>query len=212
MKRARICTGSRSVVPTPGLSSMRAAIRLGPPSLSAAANSRSNSSSSAAQALLAMPAAARDGDEVGSRRARRRLAAGDLVDAVVPHHDGQVLRRPHGDGRQAAELHQQRAVAFQRDDVAFGLRDGDAERDRDRQPHAAEHVEILRPLAARPQIEIGVADAADDGFLVLELRDQPLGQLEAVHHLGVVRASGALRIDGGAHERTLCRRSTAATG
>ena len=74
------------------------------------------------------------------------------------------------------------------------LRDGDAERDRDRQPHAAEHVEILRPLAARPQIEIGVADAADHRFLVLELRDQPLGQFEAVHHLGVVRASGALRI------------------
>src|SRR5579885_2229116 len=58
MKRARICTGSRSVVPTPGLSSMRAAIRLGPPSLSAAANSRSNSSSSAAHALFPMPAPA----------------------------------------------------------------------------------------------------------------------------------------------------------
>ena len=68
------------------------------------------------------------------------------------------------------------------------LRDGDAERDRHRQPHAAEHVEVLRPLAGRPQIEIGVADAADHRFLVLELADQPLGQLEAVHHLGVVRA------------------------
>ena len=73
MKRSRICTGSRSVVPTPGLSSMRAAIRLGPPSVSAAPTSRSKSSSSAAQALLAMPAAARDRDQIGGRRARGRL-------------------------------------------------------------------------------------------------------------------------------------------
>src|SRR6185437_3604406 len=138
--------------------------------------------------------AARDGDQVGTRRARRRLAAGNLIDAVVPDHDGQVGRRPHGDGRQTAELHQQRAVAFQRYHVPLRLRDGDAERDRDRQSHAAEHIEILRPLAARPQIEIGVADAADHRFLVLELCGQTLGQFKAVHDLGVMRAPGALRI------------------
>ena len=136
MKRARICTGSRSVVPTPGLLSMRTAISLGPP-LSAAANSRSKSSSSAAQAAIGDAGAARDGDEIGNRGARGRLAAGDLIEAVVPHHHGEILRRLHGDGGQAAELHQQRAVALERDHVALRLRDGDAQGDRDRQAHAA---------------------------------------------------------------------------
>src|SRR5262249_10849991 len=95
----------------------------------------------------------------------------------------------------AAELHQQRAVAFERNDVPARLRDGDAERDRNGKPHAAEHVEILRTLAARPQVEVGVADAADDRFLALELAYQALRQVEAVHHLGIMRAdrSGWLR-------------------
>jgi hypothetical protein len=56
MKRSRICTGSRSVVATAGLLSMRAAIRLGPSPFSADDARRSKSASSAAQALLAMPA------------------------------------------------------------------------------------------------------------------------------------------------------------
>src|SRR5450759_3120600 len=36
------------------------------------------------------PWAARDGDQVGGRSARRRLPAGDLVDAVVPHHHREI--------------------------------------------------------------------------------------------------------------------------
>ena len=191
MKRSRICTGSRSVVPTAGLLSMRAAIRLGPPPLSAAATRRSKSSSSAAQALLAIPAPRAMATRSAVAALARRLRAGDLVDAVVPHHDREILRRPLGDGGEAAELHQQRAVAFERDHMPLRLRDGDAERDRDGETHAAEHVEILRALAARPQIEIGVADAADHRFVALELADQPLGQVEAVHHLGVVGADGS---------------------
>src|SRR6185312_4640691 len=122
--------------------------------------------------------------------ARGRLPAGDLVETVVPHQNGEIFLLEHADGGETAELHQQRAVAFERDDMTLGLRDRDAERDRDREPHAAQHVEILRPVAARPQVEIGVADAADDGFVALELTDEALGQLEAVHDFRVVRAGG----------------------
>src|SRR5207244_8013711 len=75
--------------------------------------------------------------------------------------------------------------------------------------HAAEHVEILRPVAGGPEIEIGVADAADDGFLVLQFGDEARGEIETIHHLGVAGR--------GVHGRALtcrryCRRSTAATG
>jgi hypothetical protein len=35
-----------------------------------------------------------------------------------------------------------------------------------------EHVKILRAMAGRPQVEIGIADAADHGFLVLQLGEQ----------------------------------------
>src|SRR5204863_9985784 len=44
---------------------------------------------------------------------------------------------------------------------------------------------VLRPVAGRPEIEIGVADTADHGFLVLQFCQQPRGEIEAVHHLGV---------------------------
>ena len=84
---------------------------------------------------------------------------------------------------EAAEPHQDRAVAFERDHAALGLRDGDTERDRTGKPHAAQHVEILRPVAGGVEIEIGVADAADHRLLVLELADQALGQLGAVENL-----------------------------
>jgi hypothetical protein len=123
-------------------------------------------------------------------RARRRLPAGDLIDAIVPYDDGEILRRLHRDGGEAAELHQQRAVTFQRDHVPLRLRDRDAERNRDRKPHAAEHVEILRTLAARPQVEIGIADAADDGFATFQLVDDALSECVTVHHLGIVGPDG----------------------
>src|SRR6185312_7672593 len=148
---------------------------------------------------LHQAAAARHRDNVGDAGARRRLAAGDLVHAVVPDDHRQVIWLAHRHGGEAAELHQQRAVALERDDVALRLRDGDAERDRNRQAHAAEHIEVLRSLAAHPEIEISIADAADDGFLVLQVRDGALGQLEAVHHLGVVRAVRGRRCHGGPH-------------
>ena len=94
--------------------------------------------------------------------------------------------RALGHRGEATELHQQRTVAFERDHVPARLRDRHAKGDRNGEAHAAQHVEILRPLAARPQIEIGVADAADHRFVVFELAHQPLGQLETVHHLRVV--------------------------
>ena len=72
MKRSRICTGSRSVAPTPGLPSMRAAIKVGPPPCSAAATCVSKSSSSAAQWLLARP----DARAIATRSAVEALAVG----------------------------------------------------------------------------------------------------------------------------------------
>src|SRR5262249_58665443 len=107
--------------------------------------------------------------------------AGDLVDALVPNVDSEVFRRAFTDGCKTAKLHQQGAVAFERKNVPVRLRNGNPKRDRYREPHAAEHVEILRALTTDPKIEIGIADAADDGFLVFELTDKPLGQFEPDH-------------------------------
>ena len=42
------------------------------------------------------------------------------------------------------------------------------------QAHAAEHVEILRPVAGGIEVEIGVADARDHCFVALEFRDRDL--------------------------------------
>ena len=192
MKRSVISTGSRSVAPTPGLSSMRTAISHGPSSAERARDHLVEHLLVRRPGALRKAGAARHGDEVGAGRGRGRLAAGDLVAAVVHHDDREVLRLEHRDGGEAADLHQQRAVALERDAAPLRLRQRDAERDRAGEPHAAEHVEILRPVAGRPEIEIGVADAADHG-LVLQRRDQPLGQREAVHHL---RVAGADREDG----------------
>src|SRR5262249_16263759 len=66
------------------------------------------------------------------------------------------------------------------------------------EPHAAQHVPVLRPMAGGPQVEIGVADAADHGLFVLQLADQALGDVEAVHHLGIAGGFG-LRVHGTAH-------------
>jgi len=57
MKRSRICTGSLRVVPTPGLSSMRTPISVGPEADMDCSIRRSKSSSSAAQALSVSPLA-----------------------------------------------------------------------------------------------------------------------------------------------------------
>ena len=118
------------------------------------------------------------------------MRAGDLVDAVIHHHHGEVFRRQRRDRRKRPQLHQQRAVALERKYAPVRLRQRHAERDREGEAHAAEHVEILRPVAGGPQVEIGIADAADHGFLVLQLRDQPRGEIEAVHDLGIAGRGG----------------------
>ena len=96
-------------------------------------------------------------------------------------------------------LHQQRTVALEPEDAALRLRQRDAERDREAEAHAAEHVEILRTMAGRPKIEVGIADAADHGFLVLQLRDQPRGEVKPVHHLGVAGSGVGGRVHGLTH-------------
>src|SRR5260370_30068809 len=54
-------------------------------------------------------------------------------------------------------------------------------------------------MACRPQIEICIADAADHGFLVLQLREQPRGEIEPVHHLGVAGRCVCFRAHAIAH-------------
>src|SRR5262249_30907478 len=71
----------------------------------------------------------------------------------------------------------------ERDHAALGLRQRDAERDRAGEAHAAEHVEVLRAVTGRVEIEIGIADARDHGFVAGELRHQTLRQVGAVEHL-----------------------------
>jgi len=96
---------------------------------------------------------------------------------------------------------------IEREDTPFRLRQCNAERDRQRQPHAAQHVEILRTVAGRPEVEIGVADAADHGFLVLQSGDQARGEVETVHHLGIAGRGCAVRGHGSALTcQRLCRR------
>src|SRR6185312_3820455 len=104
--------------------------------------------------------------------------------------------RAFGHGCKAAELHQQRAVALERNHVPFRLGDRDTKRNGNSQAHAAEHVEILWALSACPQVEIRIADAANDGFVAFELTDHQLCQLETVHHLRIVAAdwSGCLGV------------------
>ena len=134
---------------------------------------------------LHQPCAARDGDDVGALFGQGLLSTGDLIGAIVHDDDGQVLLRPRCDGGQASKLHQDGSVAFQREHAALGLRQRDSQRDRHRQSHAAQHIEILRALPCTPEIEIGIADAADHGLVVFQARHQALRDIETVQHLGL---------------------------
>ena len=190
MKRSRIRRGSRSVVASAACRRCGARSATGLRSSAPGRTGPRTSPSSAAHALCESPEPGR------WRRGRRRrggglLGAGDLVDAVVHDDDARFFG-----ARMAIVARQPSCIRSEPSPSSAitprsRLRQRDAERDRQGEAHAAQHVEVLRPPAARPQIEIGVADAADDGLVVRELGDEPLGQLEAVHHLGV--AAWALR-------------------
>src|SRR5438105_130930 len=69
------------------------------------------------------------------------------------------------------------------DDAALRLCQRDAERDRTGQSHATEHIKVLRPMAGGEQIEVAVADPADDGLVVAELLDQKPGQRRTVERV-----------------------------
>src|ERR1700727_3170348 len=118
---------------------------------------------------------------------RCRLRARDLIDAVIHHDHAEIPRLERRDRRQATQLHQKRAVAFERKDTPVGLRQRNPERDWKREAHAAQHVEVLRPMTGSPEIEIGIADAADDGFFILQPGDETGGKIGAVHHLVFTR-------------------------
>src|SRR4029079_3945932 len=51
-------------------------------------------------------------------------------------------------------------------------------------PHAAQHVEVFRTVSGAEQIPVGVADAGDDGLVVIELGHQTLDQGSAVQPCG----------------------------
>ena len=159
MKRSRIRAGSRSVVATAGLLVDPRGDEAGP-----VLGERARRQAARNRPRRRPRRSARCRRRARSRRyrpngGRGRLRAGDLVDAVVHHDDHEVLRPQHRDGGERAQLHQERAVALERHDRRARLRQRDAERDRHGKPHAAEHVEILRPPPGGPEIEIGVADA-----------------------------------------------------
>jgi len=179
--------GSRSVVSAGFSLSMRQPISHGPSSRNASSISSSNAPSSAPGALCDARTS-REGDDIGAKFGRRDLPAGDLIGAVVHDHDRKVLLPAPRDGGERAKLHQDRTVALQRDHAALRLRQRDPERDRRGQAHAAQHVEILRPPSRGPQVEVGVADAADHRLVVMQPRHQALGDVEAVHHLRLLAA------------------------
>ena len=100
MKRSLICTGSRRVVPTPGLSSMRTPISVGPAVDMRLVDQALEILLVGRPGAVGKAAGDGDGDDVGHRGGRRRLRAGDLVDAVVHHDHGEILRRQRRDRRQ----------------------------------------------------------------------------------------------------------------
>ena len=94
---------------------------------------------------------ARNGDQIRARFRRRcALATSDLINAVIPDHDNQILRCLRGDGGKTAKLHQQRPITFQRENTPFRLRNGHTHGNGCGQAHAAQHVEILGTMAGGP--------------------------------------------------------------
>ena len=101
MNRSLICTGSRRVVPVPGLSSMRTPISVGPSAVKRLLDQPLKIVFIRGPGAVGKAAGDSDGHEVSQRRGRRRLRAGDLVDAVVHDDHDEVFRRQRRDRRRA---------------------------------------------------------------------------------------------------------------
>ena len=68
-----------------------------------------------------MPAPLGHRNEIGTLRSQRPLRAGDLVEAVVPDDDREILRCRGGGGSERPQLHQNGAVAIEREHLAVRL-------------------------------------------------------------------------------------------
>jgi hypothetical protein len=181
MKRRRICTGSRSVAPTPrlivdecGTATSEGGvdepveiplIRPSRHTWSILPRGRARQSRRSLPPESAVPAAGVGGPPVIRQRPSSMITMVRFFGCWA----AMVTRQPSCISSEPSPS--------ERDDVTLRLRH--TECDRDRKVHAAQHVEVLRAMAGRPQIEIGVADAADHGFFVLEPRKHGLAALSA---------------------------------
>ena len=142
-----------------GPSAMRTSRNAGP---SRARNAGSAASSASGAVDAARPAVARRPRHLLQRDAIRDggLAAGRGVRRVVEADVQQVARRRRRDGGERAHVHQHVAVAVEDDHAAIGLRQRDAETDRRRQAHGADHVEagvgVARAERGARQEAVGV--------------------------------------------------------
>src|SRR3989442_1478598 len=88
--------------------------------------------------------------------------AGGAVDLVVEDNVDETPRRKPADNGENAEVHQEVAVAVERDGEAVGPRQREAEADGGGQSHRADHVEVLRPVADRERLAADVAVGVHD--------------------------------------------------
>src|SRR5437763_2419974 len=101
---------------------------------------------------LVDPGGAGGGGEVDTVGRRGRMAADGDETGVVEHDVGEVPGRLVGQGRQPAEIHEQRAVAVEYDDPTLRLGQGDAEGDRGCQAHGVLEVEERWPMPEAVQL------------------------------------------------------------
>jgi len=175
MNRSRICAGRARFARSQRRDRFRAPISDGPVRSSAACTKRSIQRYPAPSRCARSPRRARP----RRNRSPARWRSADRVYLVTacPHHEGEVRRRDHRDRREAAEVHQQRAVAFD----PITRRCGCASATPSAIETPAPCCPACRSSAAgvrRRTVEVGVADPRDDG-LVAQDAGEAAHQLDA---------------------------------
>jgi thiamine pyrophosphate-dependent acetolactate synthase large subunit-like protein len=114
----------------------------------------------------------------------------------IPARNTKVMNRFDLTSRLVAKL--------EREDAAFGLRQCHTKRDREGKAHAAQHIKVLRTMARGPEVKIGVADAADHGFLALEGDGSLLMQLGSLSTIAMLAPQNLTMIvmDNGVYQIT----------
>ena len=108
------------------------------------------------------------------------MAAVGLVGAVLDHDVHEVLRRRRRDGDEAAEIHQQAAVALQADDAFAGPSERQAEGVGGVQPHRADGEVVERALAEVEPVHRRAVGRDDD--LVGHVARKHPEAFVALHH------------------------------